>query len=329
MMTRKLSIVYDATRRCPMNCNICCMGASADKSCLENELTKAQKLNIADQVKELSENGYDVRIDVSGGEIFTNIPDHVELLSALSCAIGKEKVGVSCSGYKVDHNLAGQLGKIVHDVEMTMDVIPGREYKLRPSGYSMAAAKAVPLLKSAGCEVGIQTVVTTYNNSYAFAREVYDWVCSNGVDNWSILRFFPSGRGADYPEAFMNDDQCEKYVRMIREMDHSNLSERKPKIDFHYLMPGHEKYTEVCRCVRHSIGILPNGDVVACFWALDSKTGAIDPKFLLGNVTKNSLLEILNGERALYWSSCEHCCELGSGDISETKGEVVSDVLSA
>lgn len=104
---------------------------------------------------------------------------------------------------------------------------------------------------------------------------------------------------------------------MVQEMVDSLKVGHKPEVDFHYLMPGHEKYTNVCRCVRHSIGILPNGDVVACFWALDCNTGAVDTKFLLGNVKDHSLSEILNSERAHYWSDCEHCCELSFDNAAE------------
>ena len=314
---KKLSIIYDVTDKCPMDCPICCMGASKDDSCRRNELTLDQKLDVARQVKELQENGYDVRIDLSGGEIFTNIPDHTALLSALSSYIGKEKVGVSCSGYGIDRRLAGFLAETVHDVEMTMDVVPYKSYKLRPAAYSIASARAVALLKEAGCEVGLQTVASTYNNSFVDALSVFAWACENGVDNWSILRFFPSGKGADFPEAAMTDAQCEDYVHMVQDMAASLPVGHRPKVDFHYLMPGHSKYTEVCRCVRHSIGILPSGDVVACFWALDSSTGAVDSKFLLGNVKENSLLEILHGEKARYWSDCEHCCELGQDNTSK------------
>ncbi len=313
----KLSIIYDVTALCPWNCNICCMGATTDKTCKNNELTQAQKLNVAHQVRELQENGYDVRMDLSGGELFTDIPAHTELLTALSEVLGREKLGVSCSGFGIDKELAGFLGRTVLDVEMTMDVVPYRPYPLRPVMYSVAAAKAVALLKEAGCKVGLQTVASMYNSGYYDALSVFAWACANDVDNWSILRFFPSGRGAAYPEAAMTDAQCEAYVRMVEGMVDSLPSGHKPEVDFHYLMPGHKKHTKVCRCVRHSIGILPNGDVVACFWALDSNTGAVSPKFLLGNVKDNSLLEILNGEKARYWSDCEHCCELDSGNAAE------------
>lgn len=326
---KKLSVIYDVTALCPWNCSICCMGASSDKSCRSNELTQEQKLNVVHQVKELSDNGYDVRIDLSGGELFTNVPDHAELLSVFSSAIGREKVGVSCSGFRIDKKLAEFLGKTVHDVEMTMDVVPHRPYKLRPTGYSIAAANAVPLLKAAGCEVGLQTVVSSYNANFSDALAVFAWACANRVDNWSILRFFSSGRGADFPEAAMNNMQCEDYVHMVQKMVSEIPIEHKPKVDFHYLMPGHEKYTDECRCVRHSIGILPNGDVVACFWALDSNTGTVHPKYLLGNVRDISLLEILNGEKARYWSDCRHCCELSAGFVNDNERSCEHDVLSA
>lgn len=324
---RKLSIIYDVTAMCPWNCSICCMGATSDKSCRGNELTREQKLDVVRQVKELSENGYDVRVDLSGGELFTDVPAHKELLSALSSAIGREKLGISCSGYGITEQLAGFLGRTVHDVEMTMDVVPYRPYKLRPTGYSVAAAKAVSLLKAAGCEVGLQTVASSYNADYDNALAVYAWACANSIDNWSILRFFPSGRGAAYPEAAMTDKECEEYVHMVQNMSDTLPTLHKPEVDFHYLMPGHKKHTDICRCVSHSIGILPNGDVVACFWALDSTTGAVDPKFLLGNVKDNSLLEILDGEKAHYWSDCEHCCELSFGSAGERSD--YRDVLSA
>ena len=311
---KKLSVIYDVTALCPWNCAICCMGATSEN----NELNQEQKLIVARHVRELKENGYDVRMDLSGGELFTDIPAHTELLTALSEVLGKDKLGVSCSGYAIDHNLADFLGNTVHDVEMTMDVAPYRPYRLRPVAYSVAAAKAVALLKETGCKVGLQTVASSYNNNYAGALAVFAWACTNGVDNWSILRFFPSGRGAAFPEAAMSDSQCEEYVRMVQKMVTSLPVGHKPEVDFHYLMPGHKKYTNVCRCVRHSIGILPNGDVVACFWALDGNAGVINPKFLLGNVKENSLLEILNGEKSRYWLNYEHCCELSSKSATET-----------
>ena len=324
-----LSIIWDTTLHCPWDCSICCMGATSDRTCVRNELSLSQKLAVVQQIAEVCENGYNVRTDLSGGEIFTNTDEHKKVIRALSDVLGKDKVGVSCSGYGIDKELAEFLGETVSDVEMTMDVVPHRRYKLRPTGYSVAAAKAVSKLKEAGCKVGIQTVVSTYNSDYMDAMSVFSWACVTGVDNWSLLRFFPSGRGNDHPEAAMTNAQCEEFVRMVREMVDKTPARHKPEVDFHYLMPGHKKHTDVCRCVRHSIGILPNGDVVSCFWALDSATGAISPKFFLGNVKEQSLLEILNSEKAHYWSDCLHHCELLDDSGTAHERSEYGDVLSA
>lgn len=191
---KKLSIIYDVTALCPWNCNICCMGATNDKTCKNNELTQAQKLDVVRQIKELSENGYDIHIDLSGGELFTDVPAHTELLSAFSSALGRNKIGVSCFGYGITDKIAEFLGKTVHDVEMTMDVVPYRPYKLRPVGYSVAAAKAVPLLKSAGCEVGLQTVQASIT-----AIMQTHLLCSPGLvpTVWTTGVFFVSSHQAE------------------------------------------------------------------------------------------------------------------------------------
>lgn len=310
MNMTNLSIIYDVTAMCPHNCAICCMGASSDPSVRKDELSQGQKLEIVRQIGDLRDSGVDVRVDLSGGEIFTDKPNHTELIKALSDTLGKSKVGISCSGYGIDDELASFLAQTVSDVEMTMDVVPYEPYILRPTNYSVCAAKAVGKLKAAGVTVGIQTVVSFYNNTYDHALAVYSWLAANKVDNWSLLRFFPSGKGAAFPEAAMSDRECENYVHMVQGMIAATPVAHKPVVDFHYSMPGHPKHSNICRCVRHSIGILPNGDVVACFWALDSNTGAVDPKYLLGNVKDNTLMKILDGKRAHYWSDCTHCCEL-------------------
>ena len=192
-----------------------------------------------------------------------------------------------------------------------------REYGVEVIGMVASFTYGFPVaeeaFKEAGVKVGIQTVASSYNCGYVDALSVFSWACANNVDNWSILRFFASGRGAAFPEAALNDAQCEQYVHMVQEIAANPRIGHKPAVDFHYLMPGHKKHTDVCRCVRHSIGILPNGNVVACFWALDSNTGTVEDKYLLGNVRQNSLLEILNGEKAHYWSDCEHCCDKAAG----------------
>ena len=97
-------------------------------------------------------------------------------------------------------------------------------------------------------------------------------------------------------------------VHELQRLDQENPSAVKPSLHFHYTMKGHAGYTTECRCVKKSIGILPNGDVTACFWASDRNSHVSEELFLLGNVQTESLSQILDGPRARYWQEQPHTC---------------------
>ena len=307
-MKKSLSVIYDITKHCPWNCSICCMGATSDCESTKNELSLERKLSLMDDLA-LVNQFRDIRIDFSGGEIFTNM-DHLLVLEKAASLLGKEKVGISSSGYGIDDRVACRLSACISDCEMTMDVVPGTKYSLRPTGYALAAAKALPHLQKYGISTGIQTVLAHSNCNEQNIRALYEYLCQMSVDNWSLLKFYPSGRGANYPLEVLTEEEERWVVDFIKGLDAANPSLKKPKIDFHYTMKGHQKHSTECRCVRKSIGIMPDGTVTSCFWAIDSNAGVIDPKYLLGSVKEDSLAEILCSEKAAYWMYCPHHCEL-------------------
>ena len=307
-MQTKLTVIYDMTRRCPWNCSICCMGAQPGLDALTGELPLERKLSLMDELAQVNQLR-DVRVDFSGGEPLTH-QQNLEVITRAAQLLGREKVGLSASGFRIDDAMARRLSTIVSDVEMTMDTPPGQPYRLRPRGYAEAAAAAVPHLRRYGVETGLQTVLARSNCGKENLEALYRWLCGNGVDQWSLLAFYPSGRGAAFPEECLRPEEQLRAVRFIQRLARENPSPHKPAVDFHYTMPGHPKHTNECRCVRRSIGILPDGTVTACFWAVDAATGVMDPKYCLGSLRDSTLPEILSGEKAAYWTSCAHSCEL-------------------
>ncbi len=307
-MNSKLSVVYDVTKKCPWNCSICCMGAISTCKALEGELSLERKLSLMDDLAEVNQTR-DVHIDFSGGEIFTNM-DHLLVIEKAASLLGKGKIGVSTSGFMMSDSLAERLSHSVNDCELTMDTIPGCAYSLRPTGYAVAAANAIPHLQKYGIRTGIQTVLAHSNCTEQILGGLYEYLCKVGIDNWSLLKFYPSGRGKDYIHECLTDEETAWAIKFITDLDTSNHSNQKPEIDFHYTMKGHKKYSSECRCVRKSIGILPDGTVTSCFWAVDSSTNVVSPKYLLGSVKRNTIGEILKGEKAMYWMSCAHKCDL-------------------
>ena len=307
-MKDKLSIVYDMTLRCPWDCPICCMGAKTEQSACRQELSFDQKLEVIDKIAEATQLR-DIRVDFSGGEIFTDLRN-VEVIEYAARLLGQDRIGISSSGFRIDDEMALRLSQCISECEMTMDTAPGQPYPLRPMGYAIAAAKAAPFLKKHGISTGIQTVLARSNCREDILRNVYKWVCQEGIDCWSLLKFYPSGRGAAYPHEKLDPDQEVWAVRFIQQLDEANPSPDKPKVDFHYTMKGHPKHSDECRCVKKSIGIMPDGSVTSCFWAVDANTGIIAPKFKLGNLREQSLTDIISGAAAKYWLCCSHHCEL-------------------
>ena len=293
---------------CPHYCPICCMGAKTSCSSSEEELDYGTKYAIVAQIRQLSKH-QNVSIDLSGGEIMTDLRN-LKIAEELSSILGKENVGISTSGYRIDQQMALSLSKIIGEVELTMDTLPGVPYRLRPLSYANAAATAVPFLKMYGIHTGIQTVLTKSNSSKENLANLYRWLCNNNIDTWSLLRFYPSGRGANFPEESLNDEELKQIIHFIQELDRNNPALHKPHLHFHYTMQGHEHYSRECRCVKKSIGIFPNGDVTACFWASDSNTKISDDIFYLGNVCQSTLEDILNGAPACYWKEQYHECPL-------------------
>lgn len=308
-MCSSLTIVYDMTRRCPWNCPICCMGAKPGEDALKGELSLDRKLSLMDELAEVNR-FRDVRIDFSGGEVFTNL-ENLDVIDRAAGVLGRDKIGISTSGYRINDATAQRLSSIISECEMTMDTPPGEICPLRPKGYSEAAAKAIPHLRRYGIRTGIQTVLTNSSCSLNNLSALYRWLCENHVDNWSLLRFYPSGRGAAFPDECLTPEQERWAVGFIQGMNEANPSSGKPVIDFHYTMKGHAKHSVDCRCVRKSVGILPDGTVTACFWAVDQNGHITDPAYHLGSLKETTLSEILSGPQAAYWMDCPHTCGLG------------------
>lgn len=86
-------------------------------------------------------------------------------------------------------------------------------------------------------------------------------------------------------------------------------------MQFHYLLPNHERHTLSCRCVKNSIGILPTGEVTACFWALTNDMRIADDIFSLGKMPEQTLTEILEGERAMRWKNGNWSCQIFSNNM--------------
>ena len=248
----KISIIWNVTARCPWNCAFCVMDAGKD--CKRKELTLDEKKAVCQNIDIPN-----VRIDLSGGEVMFEKIKHLSLIEILSKKLGRDNIGISTSGYGIDNETARFLSEKVGDVEMTMDAAPGMPNPYREDGYHRTAGNAVRNLRKHGIRVGIQTVLTREHLEHPeVLASLYDWLRENEVDVWSLIRFFPSGRGSRLAYLAMDDGENLSLVERAKTLCTGRTG---PSLDVHYLLPGSPK-DGGCRCVKKSIGILPDGGLL-------------------------------------------------------------------
>lgn len=300
----KKSIIWNLTRQCAWNCTFCCVDANYIGSRRINfsrdcDFHPEEELSFNEKIKVLENIDIPARIDFSGGELLLD-PLNTELIIHASKKIGKENIGISTSGIFIDEDWIHKILNYVNDVELTLDKIPFSQYKYRPIGYHEYTANAVRLLKKNNIYTGIQTVLTKQNADEKNLYELYNWLVHNNVDEWSILKYFPSGRGENIQHLKLSESEYINVVEYLKNI------KSKIKIHFQYLLPNHKEKTE-CRAVKKSIGILPSGDCISCFWALSKHAKLKDEKFLLGNLLLDKLSNLLQSKVAKYWQGITKC----------------------
>lgn len=294
----KLSIIWNITYRCPWNCSFCVMDAGSCSTSKKKELSLDEKLKIIRNIDIPN-----VKVDLSGGEVMLD-KNHLIVINELSKKLGKDSVGISTSGFGIDQKTAEYLSTRVSDVEMTLDAPPSASYPYRQDKYHQTAASAAKILKAAGVYTGLQTVLTRHHlENPTLLTGLKDFILKNKIDEFSLIRYFPSGRGEHFKHLSMEPEENLELVTRIKDL----CKGTDINLSIHYLLPGSPKDSS-CRCVKKSIGILPDGKVSSCFWGLDATGSIANSKFYLGNLLEQPLSKILESENALYWKGrCGGC----------------------
>ena len=176
-----------------------------------------------------------------------------------------------------------------------MDNLPDVENPLRPRGYNFASMIAMKKCVAVGIKTRAVTVLYPTTMTEKNLESVYRWLCENGISERELLRFYPVGRAIKLAELTPSNSEYLKTMKFLRGLHGFT------KIFFQHsfrILEGAIK----CPAVVDSIGILPDGTVTACAWAIDDNCCPY-PEFRLGKLPEDDLDEIL--ENALKTS--EYC----------------------
>lgn len=300
-----MDVIWNLTRACPWDCAICCVSAfhvcntteyivqSAQKE-KGKELTLAEKLTV---LKTLADK--DFEIDFSGGDPLYYDEDF-RVVEQATRWLPSRKIGVSMTGSKItDAKL--ELLKKVSVVEFTLDNLPETENGFRPRGYNFASMIAMKECVAMGIKTRAVTVLYSTTISERNLESVYRWLCENNILEWELLRFYPVGRAVKLAEITPSNSEYVNAMKFLRGFHGST------KIFFQHSLRILERVLK-CPAVIDSIGILPDGQITACAWAIDSNCRPFKG-FRLGKLPEDDLDEILDNAREIpeYSKRTEFC----------------------
>ncbi|MBU4284940.1 radical SAM protein [Patescibacteria group bacterium] len=288
-----MDVIWNLTRACPWDCAICCVSGFHVCNTTENfiyseakekgeELILAEKLTV---LKILTDRGFE--IDFSGGDPLYYDEDF-RVVKQATHWLQSRKIGVSMTGSKIT-DVKLELLKKVGVVEFTLDNLPETENPFRPRGYNPASMIAMKKCVAVGIKTRAVTVLYSTTMAEKNLESVYRWLCENGISEWELLRFYPVGRATKLAELTLSSSEYLMAMKFLRGLHGFT------KIFFQHSLKILEG-TIKCPAVVDSIGILPDGTITACAWAIDGNCRPFQG-FCLGKLPEDDLDEIL--ERAV------------------------------
>lgn len=282
-----MDVIWNLTRACPWDCAICCVSAF----CVQNitkekgkELTLTEKLTV---LKILTDRNFE--IDFSGGDPLYYDEDF-RVVEQTTHWLPSRKIGVSMTGSKIT-DAKIELLKKVGVVEFTLDNMPEEKNPFHPSEYSLASMVAMKKCIAVGIKTRAITVLYSATIAKKNLEKVYCWLCENNIPEWELLRFYPIGRAAKIVEIIPSNSEYLKAMKFLRGLHGFT------KIFFQHSLRILEG-TVKCPAVVDSIGILPDGQVTACAWAIDENCCPLEG-FRLGKLPEDDLDEMLDNARKI------------------------------
>ena len=285
-----MDVIWNLTKACPWDCAICCVSrlyvCNITKHLVQvtqkekgEELTMAEKIEV---LEILANKGF--AVDFSGGDPLYYDEDF-QIVKQATRWMPTEKIEVSTTGSRITDDRIDLLKK-VNTTEFTLDNLPETKNACRPYGYNFASM--VAMKKCVVAEIKTRAVTVLYSTTITEEnlRSIYHWLCENRIPEWELLRFYPVGKANRIARLTPSDTEYLNAMKFLRGLHGFT------QIFFQHSLRMLEKLSK-CPAVSDSIGILPDGQVTACAWAIDSNCRPFE-KFRLGKLSEDDLDEIID-----------------------------------
>ena len=331
-MKPAIDIIYNMTLICPHDCAVCCVdanhvtrkgeyvhirskGLSVDEhfhrtdrgesiydfasralQARGRELTLDQKLAI---VANLDIAG--VRLDVSGGDPLV-LSDNLKVLKAASAKLGRDYVTLTATGAGMARIDLAELVPLVGEFNFTYDSASLDDVADRPLAYASANLALGRRLAALGAATRAEFPITHSTSSPDHVKRLYMLLHGSGIAKLLLMRLFAVGRGGTVAHKTLSAGEYRAVIVQLRSLE-AEFGSPKVKLQCalrHLEAPvigAHPNTTNPCDLVRESFGLTPQGILLASPWAINGHGEPLDDTFVLGNLVKTPLSEILASPR--------------------------------
>lgn len=236
-------------------------------------------------------------VGLIGGEIFLypKLFEIIELLNKANIIVNLATNGTLIHDQEIEKIVQANIGSVQISLDGSTEEVND---SIRGEGTFVRIKQVIEILIAKGQKVDIAPLICQKNKDDII--NIIQLADSLGVASVRFNLFIPSGKGNEVADQFtLTHSELEEIFMKIEEFEKTkNLQTKlyKPCFanfydiisdpdDFHHsqLQQPHQLVTYACQAGRRKMAILPNGDVTACEFLMNSDNG---------NIFKRSLLEI-------------------------------------
>jgi MoaA/NifB/PqqE/SkfB family radical SAM enzyme len=256
------------------------------------ELRLSEKMRVLENME-----GMPVKVDISGGDPLAVSENH-DLLRVAARVLGRESVTLTATGYGLAGFDVQEVAPFISELNFTFDNPDDAGGPNRPTGYATANLRVAQRYAKKGVTTRAECPLSIRNCDEESLRRLYLALHGAEIDKLLIMRLFPVGRGylraSDIPMA----EQYRRAIATLREMErrYGNPVVKLQCALKHFDAASYDG--NPCDMLRGSVGLMADGTLLASPWAVGPEGSPISDGWVLGNLAREPLSDILSSDKA-------------------------------
>lgn len=303
-----IRVIWNITSKCKYNCAIC---ATHDENRIE--LSAKDKLTVLNNIckaKKMIKS-----VDFAGGDPLI-FDENINIIQAAIEQLGEDRVSITTTGLGVSEYIKNEFASAIKHCEITIDasksVGDDNGFSRKESEYCKSNIEQVnSLLEYADAEfltINVPIINDDLNDEdieNLINKIINIKMHHSKIDiDVTLLRLMPVGKLGKNSKS-MNKSKYATYnpIEVVKKIK-NKLESNDIKCKLHCslrALPAFNDAEAHCNMLENKIGIDCAGNVFACAWGGYAEDQLSKNPFYLGNLTKVSLLDILDGKSKTRW----------------------------